>query len=193
MPRGSTTLPSVLMTIIFGRFFIIWCINLCLFFRIVQAGVNAVEDFSDDDDDDDSSINNSGRNRKTNNDANTEGSNNLQVQTTKVNRSHRRVRRIEIYSDTEDEENVKEKQGDRRYSRRLSRQRPSDGGRRNTLKQLRCVQNLTVIGGYEGDRSNSPSPLPKYKRDGPFFSYSSGYESSDKHSVGHREVCSDCN
>ncbi|KAF2893389.1 hypothetical protein ILUMI_12783 [Ignelater luminosus] len=146
IPRASTILPSLLMTAAFGRFFIVWCINLCLFFRIVQAGVNAAEEFSDDDD---LSTNTSRTNRNSTNDANIGGSHNFQVQTTQVNRSHRRVRRIEIYSDTEEEEDAKEKQSDRRHSRRLSRPRQSDGGRRNTIKQLRCMQNLTISGGYE--------------------------------------------
>lgn len=40
--------PSILMMVIFSRFFIIWFVNLFLFFRIVQASVNAYQDFDDD-------------------------------------------------------------------------------------------------------------------------------------------------
>ncbi|KAK4877465.1 hypothetical protein RN001_009971 [Aquatica leii] len=40
-PPINTAMPSIFLVVVFGRIFILWFVNLCIFFRLLQASVNA--------------------------------------------------------------------------------------------------------------------------------------------------------
>lgn len=174
------------MTTIFSRLFVIWFINLFLLFRITQAAINAFDDYNDDTSNLSSKDNNVDVVTSITVDHNI-CSRNFQVR--HINPILLDVRRrrsqIQYGSDDDDDDDIRTV---RKYKKKVKTidQIPSCSNF-DTNKETKRLSNLhkeeqvcddkylKVVVGYEGDRSNSPSPVYNKKQ---IFNFSSTYTSS---------------